>query len=88
MAASLDALVKATPKESLKIIEELAKALNGDFELLVKKEVYLYEYMDSFEKFAETSLPPWSTGALFGKPSAERTWAIITTSTGRQTWRC
>ena len=48
MAAGLDALVKAMQKESLKITEELAKAWNGNFELLVKEGVYPYEYMDSF----------------------------------------
>ena len=58
MAGSLDSLVKATLKESLKKTEELAEALNRPFKLLVKKGVYPYEYMDSFEKFAETSLPP------------------------------
>ena len=58
MAGSLDSPVKATPKESLKKTEQLAEALNGPFKLLVKKGVYPYEYMDSFEKFAETSLPP------------------------------
>ena len=27
-------------------------------ELLLRKSVYMYEYMDSFDKFSETSLPP------------------------------
>ena len=34
---------------------------NGDlnkFALLLRKGVYAYEYMDSWEKFNETSLPP------------------------------
>ena len=34
---------------------------NGDFNklvLLLRKGVYLYEYMDSWERFNETSLPP------------------------------
>ena len=57
MAASLDSFVKATPKESLKVTEKLAKRLNGNFDLLVKKAVYPYEYMDSFETFAEAELP-------------------------------
>ena len=59
MAASLDSLVKATPKESLKITRKLADELSPkNFDLLVQKEVNPYEYMDSLEKFAETSLPP------------------------------
>lgn len=37
MAASLDSLVKGTPKESLKITEKLAKRLNGNFDLMVKR---------------------------------------------------
>ena len=34
---------------------------NGDFNkfvLILRKGVYLYEYMDSWERFNETSLPP------------------------------
>ena len=37
------------------------KFCNGDlnkFVLLIRKCVYPYEYMDSWEKFNETSLPP------------------------------
>ena len=71
MAASLDSLVKVTPKESVKITEKQAKRLGGHFELLVKKGVYPYEYMDSFEKFAETELPDkesfWNSLAGEGK---------------------
>lgn len=58
MAASLDSLVKATPQESLNKTEKLAADLHGPFDLLVQNGVYPYEYMDSFAKFAETSLPP------------------------------
>ena len=53
LQGSLDSLVKATPKEALKIISTIS---NGS-DLLYKKGIYPYEYMDSFEKFSETSLP-------------------------------
>ena len=53
LQGSLDSLVKATPKEALKITSTIS---NGS-DLLYKKGIYPYEYMDSFEKFNETSLP-------------------------------
>ena len=54
MQGSLDSLVEVTPKEALKI----TKSISNCSELLYKKGIYPYEYVDSFEKFAETSLPP------------------------------
>ena len=55
-------------KECKKLIERLIKKFpsiyqfcNGDlnkFILLLRKGVYPYEYMDSWEKFDETTLPP------------------------------
>ena len=53
LQGSLDSLVKATPKEALKITSTLS---NGS-DLLYRKGIYPYEYMDSWEKFSETSLP-------------------------------
>ena len=53
LQGSLDSLVKGTPKEALKITSTISNG--GD--LLYKKGIYPYEYMDSFEKFNETSLP-------------------------------
>ena len=56
MSSSLDKLASNLPKEKLKF---LSKALNGKkLELVSKKGVYPYDYMDSFEKFKETQLPP------------------------------
>ncbi|KAL9958769.1 hypothetical protein ACROYT_G035828 [Oculina patagonica] len=76
LQGSLDSLVSATPKESLKITKVISKInseKNAEFgkksenhkkaeieknaELLYKKGVYPYEYMDSWERFEETSLP-------------------------------
>ena len=56
LLASLDALVKATPKEALKITKRLCPKAEK-LDLLCKKGIYLYEYMDSWERFNETKLP-------------------------------
>ena len=53
LQASLDSLVSATPKESLKITSTISKGSD----LLYKKGIYPYEYMDSWERFSETKLP-------------------------------
>ena len=53
LLTSLDSLVEATPKEELKI----TKSISNCSDLLYKKGIYPYEYVDSFEKFTETSLP-------------------------------
>ncbi|KAL9959333.1 hypothetical protein ACROYT_G032647 [Oculina patagonica] len=53
LQGKLDSLVSATPKESLKITSTISKGSD----LLYKKGFYPYEYMDSWEKFEETSLP-------------------------------
>ena len=50
---SLDSLVSATPKESLKITSTISKGS----ELLYKEGIYRYEYMDSCGRFSETRLP-------------------------------
>ena len=51
--ARLESQVEETPKEALKITSTLS---NGS-DLLYKKGIYPYEYMDSWAKFSETSLP-------------------------------
>ena len=53
LQASLDSLVGATPKELLKITSTISKGSD----LLYKKGIYPYEYMDSWERFSETRLP-------------------------------
>ena len=56
MAASLDSLVNNLPKDDF---INLGSHYSGDkFNLLTKKGVYPYEYMDSLEKLEETELPP------------------------------
>ena len=67
--SSLDKLVKNTPKKDLRItrqqypnwcyLSQSRRLLNDKkFDLVTRKGVYPYEYMDSFERFDETSLPP------------------------------
>ena len=53
LQGSLDSLVSATPKESLKITSTISKGSDQ----LYKKGIYPYEYMDSWERFSETKLP-------------------------------
>ena len=57
LIASLDELVKSNSKSVFKITK------NSEFDkskrnLLLQKGVYPYEYMDSWERFKETKLPP------------------------------
>ena len=56
MAASLDNLVNNLPKDDF---NNLKRHYTGEnFNLLTRKGVYPYEYMDSLEKLKETKLPP------------------------------
>ena len=55
MASSLDALCKNLSKEQFR---EMNKVFEGDTDLLIRKGVYPYDYMDNFDKFNETKLPP------------------------------
>ena len=49
MSSSLDSLVKNLPEESFKYISEIFKG--EQFNLMKRKGVYPYDFMDSFEKF-------------------------------------
>ena len=47
--------------ESIKTFPTLYKFCNGDlnkFLLLLRKGIYLYEYIDSWERFDENTIPP------------------------------
>ena len=46
MKASLDSLVKAMPKEKLRMTRAIAKGSKEKWELICKKGIYPYEYMD------------------------------------------
>ena len=55
MSSSLEKLVSNLPKETLKYTSQRFK---GDkFDLMIRKGVYPYDYMDSFKKFEGTVLP-------------------------------
>ena len=56
MASSLEKLSKNLNKEQF---VNLSKYYQGDkLDLLMRKGVYPYDYMDSFDKFDEEELPP------------------------------
>ena len=54
MLSSLNDLAKGLNSEQFTSL----KRVMGDSELLRKKGVFPYEYLDSFDKLAETRLPP------------------------------
>ena len=54
LLAPLDKLVAANPPETFQITARYEPRR----ELLLRKGVYPYEYMDSWERFADTQLPP------------------------------
>ena len=58
MPSSLDALSKNLSKEQCKNVGARYSALQLD--LLLRKGVYPYEYVDSLERLDETQLPPRS----------------------------
>ena len=55
MASSIDSLSKNLLREQFR---EMNKVFEGETDLLVRKGVYPYDYMDNFERFNETDLPP------------------------------
>ena len=54
--SSLDKLVKNTPKANLSITRSYIE--QAKFNIITRKGVFPYEYMDSFDRFEETQLPP------------------------------
>ena len=69
LSSSLDKLVQNTPKKDLRItrqqypnrcyLSQSRRLLNDTmFDLVTRKGVFPYEYMDSFDRFEETQLPP------------------------------
>ena len=51
MSSSLETLVNNMPKESFKYTSEVFEG--KEFDLMIRKGVYPYDYMDSFDKFNE-----------------------------------
>ena len=66
LSSSLDRLVTNTPKKNLRITGgvyfclgrgSLKQLMDKKFDLVTRKGVYPYEYMDSFDRFEEKELP-------------------------------
>ena len=55
MASSIDSLCKHLSREQFR---EMSKVFEEDTDLLIRKGVYPYDYMDNFERFNELELPP------------------------------
>ena len=68
LSSSLDRLVTNTPKEDLRITKRdyptrsslVRERQQERFDLVTRKGIYPYEYMDSFDRFEEEQLPPQS----------------------------
>lgn len=60
MNSSLETLVANLAKDGLKNFKQFRKAFPDDYQakLLLQKNEYCYDYVDSSEKFKETELPP------------------------------
>ena len=56
LSSSLGQLVANTPKANLRITRSYIE--QAKFNLITRKGVFPYEYMDSFDRFEETQLPP------------------------------
>ena len=54
MASSIDSLSKNLSREQFR---EMSEVFEGDTDLLIRKGVYPYDYMDNFERYNETELP-------------------------------
>ena len=57
MSTNVYAVTKLSTQGEWKIEESIEEHDNNEFILFLWKDIYLYEYMDDWEKFNETSLP-------------------------------
>lgn len=57
MASSLDNLISNLTASGIDKLKETKKVFKEKIDLLSRKGVYPYDYMDSIEKFDETKLP-------------------------------
>ena len=58
MASSLEGLVKNLAKSDLSKFIQTKREFGKKLELMTKKGIYPYDYMNGIEKFSETQLPP------------------------------
>ncbi|XP_024877133.1 uncharacterized protein LOC112457997 [Temnothorax curvispinosus] len=78
LSASLAKLASFLDKNKLKIIRSKFSTLSDDdFELLTRKGVFPYEYVDSVEKLEDTCLPPHDSfySSLTGETVSESNYA-------------
>ena len=58
LSASLDSLVNNLKSINLDDFKHTKQHMGQEWEIATRKGIYPYEYMNSFEKFEETTLPP------------------------------
>ena len=58
MASSLEGLVRNLAKSDLSKFIQTKKEFGKKYELMTKKGIYPYDYMNGIEKFSEEKLPP------------------------------
>ena len=58
MASSLEGLVKNLAKSDLSKFIQTKREFGKKIELMTRKGIYPYDYMNGIEKFSETQLPP------------------------------
>ncbi|KYM94064.1 hypothetical protein ALC62_15325 [Cyphomyrmex costatus] len=79
LSASLDKLASYLDKDKLKIVRSEFSALSDeDFDLLTRKGVFPYEYVDSVERLNDTRLPPRESfhSSLTGDTVSESDYAL------------
>ena len=64
MSSSLDSLVNNLARRNNKFLG-FRDYSDPQYELLIRKGIYPYEYMDDWDRFSETALPP--KGAFYSK---------------------
>ena len=82
LTSSLNSLVQSlrkTDESQFKLLQTKMGSLypNTDFKLLLRKGVFPYEYLDSFNKFTEPQLPPRASffNTLRGEECSEKDYA-------------
>lgn len=58
LPSSLDTIVSNLTQDGLLSFKHFQSEIQNHTELLLRKGVYPYEYMDQWDKFKETQLPP------------------------------
>ncbi|XP_024882124.1 uncharacterized protein LOC112461203 [Temnothorax curvispinosus] len=86
LSTSLEKLASYIDKDKLKIMRsEFSELSESDFDLLTRKGVFPYEYVDGFDKLLVTELPPREDfySSLTGETASESNYEHA-----RNVWRC